>query len=95
MSNLLKNLLIALVLSLVLFMGYIVFLRDGAGDDERFFSEQAALESENILSMLNEIKRTKVDASLFSNPLFLSLRDFRIDLGSEPTGRTNPFAPIE
>jgi hypothetical protein len=99
MSNLLKNLLIALGLAILLFVGYVVFLRDDGAPTPppgmEAFSAQAQMESQQLLSTLNELKSLDVEGTLFSDPLFLSLRDFRIDLGIEPDGRVNPFAPVE
>lgn len=97
MSNLLKNLLIALGLAVVLFIGYIAFFR--SSDDDVLLTsddaQRAELESQELLSTLNEIKLIDVEGTILSDPLFLSLRDFRIPLGDEPAGRANPFAPIE
>jgi hypothetical protein len=98
MSNLLKNLLIALGLAIILFVGYVVFFRDGGVSDTQgdvTLSQSAELESQQLLATLNELRSLSVDGTVFSNPLFLSLRDFRIDLGSEPEGRQNPFSPIQ
>lgn len=100
MSNLLKNLLIALGLALILFIGYFVFFRsEGGGSagliDPATFSADAQLETQRLLSTLNELKEYDVSASLFEDNIFQSLIDFRVDLGSEPVGRQNPFAPLQ
>jgi hypothetical protein len=99
MSNLLKNLLIALGLAVILFVGYVVFIKDGATDGGALltesFSAEAELETQQLLATLNEIKSLNVEGRIFSDPLFLSLRDFRVELGTEPESRDNPFAPIQ
>ncbi len=99
MSNLLKNLLIALGLAIILFAGYMFFLRDSGTDDGTVssepFSQEAQLETQMLLAQLNELKEFNVRADIFSDPLFLSLKGFRLDLGEEPSGRANPFAPIQ
>ncbi len=99
MSNLLKNLLIALGLAVLLFAGYMLFFR---GDDSittinetGTFSQEAELKTQQLLATLNEIKSFNVEGSIFSDPIFASLRDFRVDLGTEPSGRSNPFTPIQ
>lgn len=99
MSNLLKNLLIALGLAIILFVGYVVFVRDRGDDDfllrsEGVTSEKAELETQELLTMLNELKSFDVEGDIFAEPLFLSLKDFRHALGEQPTGRSNPFAPV-
>jgi hypothetical protein len=96
MSSLLKNLLVALFLAIILFVGYVVFLRDGIRSGSRDgFSEQVEIETQALLATINELKRIKIDGEIFTNPVFVSLKDFRVDLGTEPTGRGNPFAPVE
>jgi len=49
---------------------------------------------EQILSLLQELNAIQLDDSIFSDPMFLSLKDFHIDLAEEPKQRSNPFAPI-
>jgi hypothetical protein len=99
MSNLLKNLLIALGLAIILFVGYVVFIKgdsnDGMGSITESLSPEAELATQELLATLNEIKSLNVEGRIFSDPLFLSLRDFRTELGTEPNGRSNPFAPIQ
>jgi hypothetical protein len=97
MSNLLKNLLIALGLAVILFVGYVVFMRDDGETtiDPQSFSPEAQQETQELLATLNELKSFNVEGRIFTDPLFLSLRDFRIDPGTEPEGRSNPFAPAQ
>jgi hypothetical protein len=98
MSNLLKNLLIALGLAVILFVGYVVFMRDTGESttlDVQSFSPEAQLETQELLATLNELKSFNVEGSIFNDPLFRSLRDLRVDPGTEPEGRSNPFAPAQ
>jgi hypothetical protein len=100
MSNLLKNLLIALGLAILLFVGYVVFIRSDEEDQylsgaDNPASVEADLETQELLATLNELRSLNVEGSIFTNPLFLSLKDFRNDLGEEPSGRSNPFLPIQ
>lgn len=99
MAHLSKNLLIALGLALVLFVGYFVFIKsdpsDGVVLDQSQLSQEAELETQNLLATLNELKSFNVEGRIFTDPLFLSLKDFRVDLGTEPGGRANPFAQIK
>ncbi len=95
MSNLLKNLLIALGLAIVIFVGYVTFVRDSENDEylQSSSSPEAELESQQLLSMLNELKSLNVRGEIFTDPLFLSLKNLSGDLGTETSGRPNPFAP--
>ncbi len=97
MSNLLKNLLIALGLAIILFIGYITFVRDDGSDAmvSESLSPEVRQETQQLLSTLQELKSINVEGRIFSDPLFLSLRDFRVELGTEPEGRSNPFAPLQ
>lgn len=47
-----------------------------------------------VLVLLNQINSLKIDKTLFSDPAYLSLRDYTIQVPSLPVGRANPFAPI-
>ncbi len=94
MSNLLKNLLIALALAVILFLGYTLFIRDD-GSETSTFSQEVELESQSLLATLGELESLDVEGGVFNDPLFRSLKDFRTNLGSEPSGRSNPFAPLE
>ncbi len=50
---------------------------------------------DEFLGLLLSISNIQLDASLFSNPSFKSLRDFSSQLPSgTPSGRPNPFAPL-
>jgi hypothetical protein len=99
MSNLLKNLLIALGLAIILFIGYVVFVKgDGESatiSESGTLSKEAELETQRLLATLNELKSLNVDGQILTDKLFLSLRDLRVDLGAEASGRQNPFAPVE
>lgn len=47
-----------------------------------------------ILSLLQELNAIQLNDSIFSDPMFLSLKDYHVDLAEEPKQRSNPFAPI-
>lgn len=48
-----------------------------------------------LLSALAKLRTTKLDISLFDDPVFNSLKDFGVEIASEPIGRRNPFASFE
>jgi len=99
MSNLLKNLLFALGLAVILWLGYVLFLKNAdenlLSQSQGAFTEQAELETQQLLATLQELRSFSVEGTLFSDRDFASLQDFRVDLGSEPAGRQNPFEPIK
>jgi len=49
---------------------------------------------DQILALLQELTIIRLDDSIFTNPMFLSLNDYHVDLSDEPKQRNNPFAPI-
>lgn len=103
MSNILKNLLIALAITLILVFVYYFFIKDRlAGDTDALLEGNlpvgsiAALEIERILADTQKINSYRIEANddvLTSLP-FRSLVDRRIDIQDVPTGRPNPFAPV-
>lgn len=98
MSTLLKNLLIALGISVVLFVGYLAFFKESGGTKTSISAPDGAraeLEGQMLLSTLSEIRSLDVEGDILRDPLFLSLRDLRTQLGEEPKGRTNPFVTAE
>ena len=49
----------------------------------------------DLLNVLIQLKSTKLDTSIFSDPVFKSLRDFGVEIAPQPIGRHNPFAAFE
>lgn len=103
MSNILKNLLIALAITLVLVFVYYFFVKDRLGQDNGSSFEgnlpvgtNAALEIERILADTQKINSYRIEANddILSSLPFTSLVDRRIDIQDVPTGRDNPFAPV-
>ena len=96
MSSLLKNLLFALGLALILWLGYTLFVQnDGTTDPNSAVNTQASLETQEFLIRLQSLRSINIDRSIFSDERFSTLVDFSVELGDEPVGRRNPFAPVE
>jgi hypothetical protein len=49
---------------------------------------------QNMVSTLLALRAVTLDATIFSDPAFMSLKDFSTQIVPEPVGRTNPFAPL-
>lgn len=94
MTPLLKNLLIALALAVVLWLGYQFFLSQ---DDVVLESEgdlattEASRNTQEFLLRLQQLRDLEFDQSLFTDGRFRSLVDHRQDIIEEPVGRPNPF----
>ena len=48
----------------------------------------------NLVSILLTLRAVKLDATIFSDPAFISLKDFSTQIVPEPVGRPDPFAPL-
>jgi len=49
---------------------------------------------QNLVSTLLALRAVKLDGTIFSDPSFLSLKDFSTQIVPEPVGRPDPFAPL-
>ena len=50
------------------------------------------LAGRDLLVALAKLKSTALDTSIFDDPVFMSLKDFGVEIASQPVGRRNPFA---
>ncbi len=49
---------------------------------------------EDIVSTLLTLRAVSLSGTIFSDPVFMSLKDFGKEIVPEPVGRDNPFAPL-
>ncbi len=47
-----------------------------------------------LLAALAKLKSTKLDTSIFNDPIYISLKDFGVEIAAQPVGRRNPFAEL-
>lgn len=50
--------------------------------------------STDLLVTLQNLHTIKLDNSIFTNPVFVSLSDFGVTIPPENVGRRNPFLPL-
>ena len=94
MTPLLRNILIALVLGGILYVGYLVlFPRDELASEDTLTLTTAA-EARAFLLRLQTLRAVDFNTELFDEPRFQSLIDYRVMLPQETAGRENPFAPV-
>lgn len=100
MSALLKNLTIALIITLVL--GAVYYMTKGSDDDTLLDSgsdvdpnSDVSLRTEKILADTQKINRYMLDDSIYSDVRFRSLKDFRVEIIDVGTGRVNPFEEVQ
>ncbi|MDB5188266.1 MAG: hypothetical protein JWO50_786 [Candidatus Kaiserbacteria bacterium] len=48
----------------------------------------------DLIQTLTNLETVSLDAPIFTDPAFLSLKDFSRQIVAEPTGRHDPFAPL-
>ena len=50
--------------------------------------------SRDLLVTLSNLQTIRLDNSIFTNPVFMSLTSFGVQIPLENVGRSNPFAPL-
>lgn len=97
MSSLLKNILFALALAVILWLGYKLFI---ASDDVSLMPlnaeivTEASRDTQAFLQTLQQLREITLSGQIFTDARFQSLVDYRQAIIAEPVGRPNPFAPI-
>jgi hypothetical protein len=97
MMDLIKKNSVILGGIVIVFVGIVVYLNffSGTPAGELLAStEQASPASQDILVILSNLHTIKLDNSIFSDPTFLSLTNFGVELPPENVGRRNPFLPL-
>ncbi len=97
MSLISQHKLIAVIIVIVLLGGGWYALSGNSAPAPTLTTTQAAGSSpanSNLVSTLLALRSVKLDASIFSDPAFMSLKDFSTQIVPEPVGRPNPFAPL-
>lgn len=95
-----RNILIALlILAAVGAAGYFYTTRDRTSETDLLVGTPAgdvggAVDGD-LLSALGQLRRITLDDSVFDDPIFKSFTDYSTTIVPQPSGRSNPFAPIE
>jgi hypothetical protein len=94
--NFLKNNKVAIgggiALALVVYIYFSYF--SGGSSASLTASDSGTPLSSNILITLQSVNSIKLDNSIFTDPVFVSLSDFGVSIPSQNVGRRNPFAPL-
>jgi hypothetical protein len=97
-----KKIIIAGIIVFFMFVSARIFQKETQAQEEPLVIPDASVSAageENqkgreILTLLADLKSVRLDESIFSDPVFQSLKDTSVELSAEPKGRPNPFAPI-
>jgi hypothetical protein len=91
-NKLIKYALGALVVALGFYL-WSSFGGAGVSSGDLLTAEEPS-ESQELLVALSGLKEISLDISIFTDPIFLSLTDYGVELPQEAAGRRNPFAPV-
>lgn len=98
MSGRLQNLIIALGLVVLAYLGYYLYSNNSDAvlrSDNAAVANQAASESAEFLRRLNDLKTIELRADIFSDPEFQSLQSNVRPVEELGVGRENPFVSVE
>jgi hypothetical protein len=99
MTPLFKNLVIALIITLLLSAAYLIFGRSSDVGDVTLgggMNPALMMRSQEILNNTSKIDGYTLDTEVLSDRRFTSLTSTRVDLNALDiqAGRANPFAPV-
>lgn len=80
----------------VVLLGLVYYVYSSSGSSALLTSSEEATSplSQEILTVLGELRTITLDPALFSDPVFVSLTDFGVTIPPQQAGRRNPFAPV-
>src|ERR1044071_3618150 len=88
-----KTTILAAIIIVALVYVYFTYFR--SSDTQLLTATNAPTEqSAGLLLTLANLHTLQLDNSIFSDPVFLSLTDFGVQIDPQNVGRRNPFAPI-
>ena len=99
MTSKTKQIIIAVVIIVIAFVGFKVFFGSTDSGSATLATDAPAttpelIDGQAILILLNRLGQVKLDTSIFSDPIFASLTSFARPIPNQIPGRKNPFAPI-
>lgn len=93
-----KQIIIALIVIVVAFIGFKMFFVDEESSAPALVSDNPDqvnfVDGQIILALLNRLEKVTLDDSIFTNKVFISLESFERVLEGQVAGRKNPFLPI-
>jgi hypothetical protein len=92
-----KNILLVGALVIVAAVAYFTFFRadNTANDLTSVEVNQNLGVGQELLIELNRLKALRaINKDIFTDPVFVTLEDYTEPVVPQPSGRTNPFAPI-
>lgn len=94
MSPLIKNLVFALVLAVIGWVGYLIFREDPTLVTQDAELNEAIVDGQNFLMRIQELDQISLEGRVLYDNRFQSLIDLSAQPVPEDAGRENPFSPI-
>ena len=97
MNFILSHKIIVVVVALLVAVGVWIGISSSSSSGGSLLSSEVVAgdgPDKDLVATLLALRTVKLDASLFTDPAFLSLKDFSVEIVPEPVGRPNPFAPL-
>jgi hypothetical protein len=86
---------ITIVIGVILVLGIAWYvLSSSGGSAPQTLSTEDSGGDQELRQSLQTLRTIKLDAAIFTDPIYLSLQDFSTQIVDEPVGRTDPFAPL-
>ncbi len=89
-----KALVVGTTLIVLLYVGFGLLNKTTDMSSDVTNLSDAAIESQEIITLVDKVNSMSIDSSIFSSQLFAQLIDVSATITPEPYGRQNPFAPI-
>lgn len=104
MKNLTKNIIIAIVVIVVLYMAYVYLVAPDNSSSSLIVQSNTGVQvdasgqplvGQDIVTALMQLDQVQIDSSFFSDTSYLSLQDFGIPIdSSQVPGKSDPFTPL-
>lgn len=93
-----NKLIVGLLVAVVIVVAW-YFLRDAGGvQEESLLATEsfagASGADKDLVATLLQLRTVSLEGTIFSDPVFQSLKDFGSQIIPEPVGRRNPFEPL-
>lgn len=95
MSPLVKNIATAVIGCAALFLGWWLIGEVRSGDQDGAVRYQAAAQTREFRTILNNLNGINLDSSLLLDKNFTELEDYSQEIVSRPVGRENPFVSFD
>jgi hypothetical protein len=73
---------------------YFMYFSGGSSNATLTSTNTTSAVSQQLLVTLQDLHTIKLDATIFTNPVFESLTDFGVTIPPENVGRPDPFIPL-